>query len=80
MQAEAAQPNCSGEARAAARARGGARVVTTTFDNTVCVWDLRPDTGTLEEWVAIAERNPFLLDGIALVRRSLALPDSEPDA
>jgi WD40 repeat protein len=49
----------------------GTRVVTASWDKTARVWDVRPDTGTLTEWTAIAERSPFVLDehGV-LVRRS----------
>jgi hypothetical protein len=32
--------------------------------------------GTLERWAAVAERSPFVLDGIVLVRRS-SLPASK---
>ncbi|HEX7941662.1 MAG TPA: WD40 repeat domain-containing protein [Gemmatimonadaceae bacterium] len=50
--------------------RDGMRVVTASWDRTARVWDVGFDTGTLEQWRAIAERSPFVLSGAALVRRS----------
>jgi hypothetical protein len=47
----------------------GTRVVI-AVDNTARVWGVGLDTGTLEQWSAIAERSPFVLNGVALVRRS----------
>ena len=57
----------------------GTRVVTASYDKTARLWDVRPDTGTLEEWAAIAERSRFVLEGIALVHRSSPGTDSKPD-
>ena len=48
----------------------GIRVVTASDDQTARVWSVGLDTGTLEQWSAIAERSPFVLNGVALVRRS----------
>jgi WD40 repeat protein len=47
----------------------GTRIITASFDNTTRVWDVRLDEGRLEQWSAVAERSPFVLNGIALVRR-----------
>jgi hypothetical protein len=52
----------------------GTRGVAASKDNIARVWDVRLDTRTLEEWTAIAERSPFVLNGIALVRRSALRP------
>jgi WD40 repeat protein len=57
----------------------GTRVVTASWDKTARVWDVRLNTGTLEEWTAIAERSTFVLDRIALVRRSPPGPGAKPD-
>ena len=48
-------------------------------DRDLCakVWDVRLDCGTLTEWAAVAERSPFVLSGIAPMKRPLraeALP------
>jgi WD40 repeat protein len=48
----------------------GTRVVTASWDRTARVWDAGFDTGTLEQWRAIAKRSPFVLSGAALVHRS----------
>jgi WD40 repeat protein len=56
----------------------GAHVVTASWDNTARVWDVRLDQGTLEQWSAIAERSPFVLNGIALTRRAPPRPESKP--
>jgi WD40 repeat protein len=55
----------------------GTRVVTTSWGKTARVWDVRLDEETLEQWAAIAERSPFVLSGIALMRRS-PRPASKP--
>jgi WD40 repeat protein len=55
----------------------GTRVVTAGRDHTARIWDVRIDEGTLEQWAAIAERSPFVLNGIALVRRA-PRPTSKP--
>jgi WD40 repeat protein len=49
----------------------GTRVVTASADHTARVWDISPDTGTLDQWSAVAERSPFVLSehGV-LVRRA----------
>jgi WD40 repeat protein len=57
------------EVWSAAFSADGTRIVTASFDNTTRVWDVRIDEGTLEQWSAVAERSPFVLNGIALVRR-----------
>jgi len=45
-------------------------VVTASKDKTARVWDVRPDTGTLADWIRVAERSPFVLsDHGVLVRR-----------
>ena len=47
----------------------GARVLTGSADGTARIWDVGFDKGTLEQWVAIAERSPFtLVDGVLTVR------------
>ncbi len=53
----------------------GTRVVTASWDRTAQVWHVLPNTGTLLEWSAIAERSPFVLNehGV-LVRRSDMAP------
>jgi WD40 repeat protein len=56
----------------------GTRVVTASRDKTARIWDLQLDEGTLEQWSAVAERSPFVLVRRALVRRSLAPPESKP--
>jgi WD40 repeat protein len=61
-----------GQVASAAFSPDGTRVVTASWDKTARVWNVQPDTGTLEEWAAIAERSPFVLEGIALVPRSTA--------
>jgi hypothetical protein len=38
----------------------GTRVVTASWDHTTRVWDVRPDTGALADWVRVAERSPFV--------------------
>jgi WD40 repeat protein len=48
----------------------GTRVVTASRDKTARVWDVRTDTGTLADWVSVAERGAFILQGGVLVRRS----------
>jgi WD40 repeat protein len=48
----------------------GTRIVTASFDNTARIWDIRIDQGSVERWAAVAERSPFVFDGIVLVRRS----------
>jgi len=49
----------------------GTRVVTASWDQTARVWDISPDTGTLDQWSAVAERSPFVLsEQRVLVRRS----------
>jgi WD40 repeat protein len=45
----------------------GTRVVTASVDKTARVWDVRSDTGTLEQWSKIAERSPFVVSGIGLM-------------
>jgi WD40 repeat protein len=57
--------------RSAAFSPDGTRVVTASDDRTAHLWDVRPDTGTLADWVRVAERSPFVLNehGV-LVRRS----------
>jgi WD40 repeat protein len=55
------------------------RIVSASDDRTARVWDVRLDMGTLEEWIAIAERSPFVLDGIALVRRSSTGTRAKPE-
>jgi len=47
-------------------------------DATAHIWDVSPDEGTLDEWIAVAERSPFVLDGIALVRRPPPGSGSKP--
>jgi WD40 repeat protein len=37
----------------------GTRVVTASEDKTARVWDVQPDTGTLDQWSAVAERSPL---------------------
>jgi len=54
----------------AAFSSGATRVVTASWDQTARIWDVRIDEGTLERWSAIAERSPFVLSGVALVRRT----------
>jgi WD40 repeat protein len=54
----------------------GTCVVTASDDKTARMWHIGLNDETLEEWSAIAERSPFVVDGIALVRRSL--PGSKP--
>jgi WD40 repeat protein len=54
----------------------GTRVVTASLDQTAQVWDLRLDTGTLDDWSRVAKRSPFILEGGVVVRRSP--PRSEP--
>jgi WD40 repeat protein len=54
----------------------GTRVVTASGDKTARVGGVGLDTGTLEQWSAIAERSPFVLNGVALVRRSRVAPPS----
>jgi WD40 repeat protein len=46
----------------------GTRVVTAS--KTARVWDVRPDTGALADWIRTAERSPFVLVNGVLVRRS----------
>ena len=48
----------------------GTRIATASEDKTARIWDVQLDEGTLERWAAVAERSPFVLDGIALVRRA----------
>jgi len=55
--------------RSASFSPDGMRVVTASWDKTARVWDVGLDEGTLEEWTAVAERSPFVLDGVVLVRR-----------
>jgi WD40 repeat protein len=57
----------------------GTRVVTASADNTARIWDVRLDEGTLEQWSTIAERSPFVLRGIALIRRAQPRPKPLPD-
>ena len=47
----------------------GTRVVTASVDN-ARVWDVRLDEGTLADWIRVAERSPFVLEGSLLVRRA----------
>jgi WD40 repeat protein len=56
----------------------GSRVVTAS-DRTAQIWDVRLDEGTLEQWSTIAERSPFVLRGIALIRRAQPRPKPLPD-
>jgi WD40 repeat protein len=62
----------------AAFSRDGARVVTASQDKTARVWDVQLDQGTLEQWSVVAERSPFVLDGIALTRRPPLRSSSKP--
>jgi predicted NACHT family NTPase len=49
----------------------GTRVVTASDDKTARVWDVSTDTGTFDQWSAVAERSPFVLsEQRVLVRRS----------
>jgi WD40 repeat protein len=62
---------------AAAFSPDGTRVVTASYDKTARVWDVRLDNGTIEQWSAATERSPFVLMGVALMRRA-ARPMSRP--
>ncbi|TMQ09207.1 MAG: CHAT domain-containing protein [Deltaproteobacteria bacterium] len=62
----------------AAFSSDGTRVVTASLDKTARVWDVPSDMETLEQWAAIAKRSPFVLDGVALVRRSPPGAGSKP--
>jgi WD40 repeat protein len=64
----------------AAFSSDGTRVVTASEDQTARVWDFPLDAGTLEQWSAIAERSPFVLEGSVLVRRSSLRPTSKASA
>jgi hypothetical protein len=55
----------------------GARVVIASWD-TAQVWDVGLDGGTLPQWLAIAERSPFVLKGSVLVRHSPPRPAPKP--
>jgi WD40 repeat protein len=57
----------------------GTRVVTASKDNTARLWDVQPDTGTLDQWSAFSERGLFVLDGGALVRRISAGAQMPPN-
>jgi WD40 repeat protein len=65
------------QVESAAFSPNGTRVITVSADKTARIWDVRIDEGTLEQWAAVAERSPFVLDGIELVRRA-PLPPSKP--
>jgi WD40 repeat protein len=64
----------------AAFSADGTSVVTVSSDKTAQVWDAGLDQGTLAQWLVIAERSPFVLDGTALVRRSPPRPEKPDDA
>ena len=64
--------------KSAAFSPDGTRVVTASEELTARVWDVRLDEGTLEQWSTIAERSPFVLNGIALTRRAPPRPESKP--
>ena len=57
----------------------GTRVVTASSDNTARMWDLRLNTRTLEQWPAIAERSPFVLQGQSLLRPAHHRPHTALD-
>jgi WD40 repeat protein len=63
-------PRASGPVVSAAFSPDGTRVVTASWDKSARIWDLRLDEGTLEQWSVIAERSPYVLSGVALVRRT----------
>src|SRR5262249_10101333 len=67
-----------GSVVSAAFSPDGTRIVTASGDKTARVWDIRLDEGTLEQWSAAAERSPFILNGIALTRRTPLHPESKP--
>jgi WD40 repeat protein len=54
----------------AALSPDGTRVVTASRDKTARVWDVGLDLGALADWVRVAERSLFVLEGSLLVRRS----------
>ena len=56
----------------------GTRVVTASADGTARIWDVQPDTGTLEQWSAVAERSPFDLQDGVLQRRPSPYVDARP--
>jgi WD40 repeat protein len=58
----------------------GTRVVTASWDKTARVWDVGPDTGTLDQWSAVAALSPFVLSGAVLALRTDVSQDSQPDA
>jgi WD40 repeat protein len=56
----------------------GALVVTASDDHTARIWDVQLDTQTLEQWSAVAERSPFVLQGGVLQRRPSPRVDTRP--